>query len=92
MVPHGAIEEAISKDDTSDYRDCVMGVPNESGEETLVLLTTRSITREELRVQLQAAGLPNLWIPKEIVTVESLPILGSGKLDMVACKNLVEKK
>lgn len=92
MVPHGAIEEAIAKDDTTDHRDCVMGVPNESGEETLVLLTTRSITREDLRTRLQGAGLPNLWIPKEIVTVESLPILGSGKLDMVACKKLAEKK
>lgn len=92
MVPHGAIEEAISKDDTSDDRDCVMGVGSESGEESLVLLTTRSITREELRTKLQGAGLPNLWIPKEIITVESLPILASGKLDMVACKSLVEKK
>jgi len=89
MVPHGAIEEAISRDDASDHRDCVMGMIGECGEESLVLLTTRPITREELRTKLQAAGLPNLWIPREIVTVESLPILASGKLDMVACKALV---
>jgi acyl-[acyl-carrier-protein]-phospholipid O-acyltransferase/long-chain-fatty-acid--[acyl-carrier-protein] ligase len=92
MVPHGAIEEAISRDDTSDHRDCVMGVGSETGEESLVLLTTRPVTREELRAKLQTAGLPNLWIPKEIITVESLPILASGKLDMVACKKLVEQK
>jgi acyl-[acyl-carrier-protein]-phospholipid O-acyltransferase/long-chain-fatty-acid--[acyl-carrier-protein] ligase len=66
-----------------------MGMIGECGEESLVLLTTRPITREELRTKLQAAGLPNLWIPREIVTVESLPILASGKLDMVACKALV---
>ena len=92
MVPHGAIEEAVSRDDASDHRDCVMGVVSETGEESLVLLTTRPINREELRTKLQQAGLPNLWIPKEIITVESLPILASGKLDMVACKALVASR
>ena len=35
----------------------------------------------KLRQSLNEAGVPNLWIPKSVQRVESIPVLASGKLD-----------
>jgi acyl-[acyl-carrier-protein]-phospholipid O-acyltransferase/long-chain-fatty-acid--[acyl-carrier-protein] ligase len=32
--------------------------------------------------------VPNLWIPKTIKRVETIPLLASGKLDLVRCKEI----
>ena len=42
---------------------------------------------------LREAGLPNIWIPKadDFVKVDALPLLGSGKLDLMGLKKMVEK-
>jgi hypothetical protein len=42
----------------------------------------------KLRTQLQAAGVPNLWIPKTIGIVEQIPVLATGKLDLRKCSEL----
>jgi acyl-[acyl-carrier-protein]-phospholipid O-acyltransferase/long-chain-fatty-acid--[acyl-carrier-protein] ligase len=34
------------------------------------------------------AGLTNLWVPKIIVKVASIPMLGTGKTDLKACRAL----
>lgn len=39
---------------------------------------------EDVREKLNGAGLANLWIPKEIKRVETIPTLATGKLDL--CK------
>ena len=51
-----------------------------------VVLATLDLDPELLRTRLSAAGLPNLWIPRHIIRVEKIPILGSGKLDIRACR------
>ena len=43
---------------------------------------------DELRVKLKDKGVPNLWIPKRAVVVEKIPVLASGKLDLVKCRDL----
>ena len=47
-----------------------------------------NISQTELREKLTAAGLPNLWIPRNILRVEHIPVLASGKLDIQACARL----
>ncbi|MCX6968680.1 MAG: MFS transporter [Verrucomicrobia bacterium] len=89
MVSHGAVEEAIARafpDSTGRAHDCVLGRPSiEKGEE-LVLLTTRDLTREDLCRELD---VPNLWIPRHVLHLDHLPILITGKLDLAACRALV---
>jgi len=46
----------------------------------------------QLRSKLNEAGVPNLWIPKQVQRVESIPVLASGKLDLAKCKELVGEK
>lgn len=66
----------------------VVGVPDSSKGEALVLLTSLDINGDELRQRLYAAGLPNLWIPKIIRKVQTIPLLGSGKTDLLGCRQL----
>lgn len=92
MVPHGTIEqqiiEAFDLDQSGGYVAVVLGVPDAQKGEALVLLTTLPLTVEEVREKLTAAGLANLWIPRFVHRVEAIPVLGTGKLDLKACKQL----
>jgi len=66
-----------------------MGTQDEAKGEALVVLSAVDIDPEELRKKLHATGVPNLWIPKNVHRVESIPVLASGKLDLKKCNQLV---
>jgi acyl-[acyl-carrier-protein]-phospholipid O-acyltransferase/long-chain-fatty-acid--[acyl-carrier-protein] ligase len=96
MVPHGTVEqklvEAFSIDQAEGYALVVVGVPDPSKGEQLVLLSARDeITVDSLRAKLAEAGVPNLWVPRTVIRVEKIPVLGTGKLDLKACKELAGK-
>ena len=92
MVPHGAIEQKIAEilglDPGESQTVVVVGIPDEAKGEALVVLTTLDVSAAEIRERLSAAGFPNLWIPKTAIRVHSIPVLGSGKLDVAGCRLL----
>jgi acyl-[acyl-carrier-protein]-phospholipid O-acyltransferase/long-chain-fatty-acid--[acyl-carrier-protein] ligase len=93
MVPHEAIESKIVDLLGLSGRDerpiAIMGVQDEAKGEALVLLSAVDIDLAQLRKKLHEAGVPNLWIPKHVHRVESIPVLASGKLDLKKCRELV---
>jgi acyl-[acyl-carrier-protein]-phospholipid O-acyltransferase/long-chain-fatty-acid--[acyl-carrier-protein] ligase len=90
MVPHGVIEQelvaAFDIDQTERPAIVVLGVPDHARGEELVVLAARDLSPEMVRTHLSAAGLPNLWIPRQVIRVDKIPLLGSGKLDFRACR------
>ncbi|NMC21411.1 MAG: AMP-binding protein, partial [Thermogutta sp.] len=95
MVPHLAVEEEIGKVEQSGEEDAlsfaVTGVPDEKRGERLVVLFTRLRNSPEAIVRaLQESNLPPLWIPSadSFHRVEAIPVLGTGKLDLGALKDL----
>ena len=92
MVPHGTVENKISElfdlDQTAGYVVVVIGVPDASKGEALVLLTTLDFTSDVIREKLLASGMPGLWVPKLVRRVEKIPVLGTGKLDLKGCREL----
>ena len=66
----------------------VVGIPDKSKGELLVLLTTRDLSKDELRKRLLAASVPILWIPKAVKYVTEIPILSTGKVDLGKCRQL----
>lgn len=95
MVPHIRIEELIaqmvSPDDDGGVKIAVTAVPDpKKGERLVVLHTAIDKTPEEICRELSKAGLPNLWIPSadSFCQVDEIPVLGTGKLDLKALKNL----
>jgi acyl-[acyl-carrier-protein]-phospholipid O-acyltransferase/long-chain-fatty-acid--[acyl-carrier-protein] ligase len=93
MVPHETIESKIIELLGLAGRDerpiAVVGVQDEAKGEALVLLSSVDIDTEKLREKLHAAGVPNLWIPRNVRAVDSIPVLASGKLDLKKCHELV---
>ncbi len=94
MVPHEAIEQKITDLLDLSGRDeraiAVVGVTDEAKGEALLLLSAVDVDLAMLRKTLHEAGVPNLWIPKRIQRVESIPILASGKLDLKKCNQLAK--
>jgi acyl-[acyl-carrier-protein]-phospholipid O-acyltransferase/long-chain-fatty-acid--[acyl-carrier-protein] ligase len=95
MVPHEAIEQKIvdlldlsGKDERA---IAIMGVQDEAKGEAVVLLSAIDIDLAQLRDKLRDVGVPNLWIPKRVQRVESIPVLASGKLDLKKCNELADE-
>jgi acyl-[acyl-carrier-protein]-phospholipid O-acyltransferase/long-chain-fatty-acid--[acyl-carrier-protein] ligase len=95
MVPHEAIEQKILAALRFEGKDerviAVVGVTDESKGEALVLLSVVDVDVDHLRTQLREAGVPNLWIPKRVQRIESIPVLASGKLDLTKCNEIAEQ-
>ena len=100
MVPHVRIEETleaiIGEDENDDGgpRLAVTAVPDErKGERIVVLHRALPRSPDEMRKALSAAGLPNIYIPSadSFVQVDQLPLLGTGKLDLRALKEMALK-
>ncbi|MDR1062512.1 MAG: bifunctional acyl-ACP--phospholipid O-acyltransferase/long-chain-fatty-acid--ACP ligase [Azoarcus sp.] len=69
----------------------VSGRPDEDKGEVLVLFTTDAgLDRAALQKAAQELGMPELAVPRRIVRVEALPLLGTGKTDYVALKQMAE--
>lgn len=92
MVPHGAVEEALLRlvpaAREGEIPLAVAGRPDDAKGEQLVVLHAVDLDPDRIRECLVAAGLPNLWIPKVFVRVPAIPVLGTGKLDLRAIKQL----
>jgi acyl-[acyl-carrier-protein]-phospholipid O-acyltransferase/long-chain-fatty-acid--[acyl-carrier-protein] ligase len=70
----------------------VVNVPDPRKGEALVLVTDcQTATVDPLLAYAQAHGIAELMIPKKIVKVDSLPILGTGKMDLAAVAALAAK-
>ncbi len=94
MVPHIRIEEAMGKI-LGDAPCAVTAVPDEDrGERLMGLYTRPDMTPIELWQRLSETDLPRLWLPKRenLYQVESLPLLGTGKLDLRGLKTLAQQQ
>lgn len=96
MVPHGKVEEALQ--DAADEQMqvfAVTAVPDEKKGERLAVLHTIDPDRlPKILEKLVKQGLPNLFIPRsdQFLRVESLPLLGTGKTDLRAVKQLASDR
>jgi acyl-[acyl-carrier-protein]-phospholipid O-acyltransferase/long-chain-fatty-acid--[acyl-carrier-protein] ligase len=91
MVPHIKIEDSIAAHLSDQCASVVTAVPDESrGERLVAFYTDPGITPAALWDRLARSTLPKLWIPKreDLHQVETLPTLGSGKVDLRAVRQL----
>ena len=66
--------------------------PDPTRGETILLFTTdRSLSREKLQAAARDGGWPEIAVPRRIIAVDALPLLGTGKIDYVALKAWAEK-
>jgi acyl-[acyl-carrier-protein]-phospholipid O-acyltransferase/long-chain-fatty-acid--[acyl-carrier-protein] ligase len=61
--------------------------------EAIVLFTTASgLTRERLSAAAKSLGAPELAVPRIVLPIAEIPLLGTGKTDYVRLKALAEAK
>ena len=64
---------------------------SETRGETIVLFTTdHTLDRERLQAMAREGGWPEIAVPRKIIAVEALPLLGTGKVDYVTLKKWAE--
>jgi acyl-[acyl-carrier-protein]-phospholipid O-acyltransferase / long-chain-fatty-acid--[acyl-carrier-protein] ligase len=96
MVPHIKVEEKLHQlAGLTDQTFAVTGVPDpKKGERLVVLHTLPEDQLQPLLARLQEIDLPNLWIPRpnQFFHLESLPVLGTGKLDLRQIRQVASEK
>lgn len=72
-----------------DAEHVTVAVPDARKGERLILMTTASdLTRAALQAHFRELGATELMIPAEILPMDALPLLGSGKVDFMAARRL----
>jgi acyl-[acyl-carrier-protein]-phospholipid O-acyltransferase/long-chain-fatty-acid--[acyl-carrier-protein] ligase len=92
MISLTALEEEIEHL-WPGIRHAVLSQQDERKGEQLVLVTEKQdAAREELAAYMRERGYVEVSIPRKILSVSKLPLLGSGKTDYPAVGSLLEKE
>jgi acyl-[acyl-carrier-protein]-phospholipid O-acyltransferase/long-chain-fatty-acid--[acyl-carrier-protein] ligase len=68
-------------------------LPDPKRGESIILVTQdRNLKRDMLQAAARELGAPDLAVPRQIVHVDKVPLLGSGKKDYPAVKAIVERQ
>ncbi|MDQ2695636.1 MAG: AMP-binding protein [Pseudomonadota bacterium] len=77
----------------SDEQHVAVNLPDPAKGEQIVLLTTRrNAVRPDLVKAARELGIGEIHIPRQVLAVEGMPLLGSGKLDYAAARRLAEAR
>ena len=89
MVSLGAVE-LLAQDLWPDEQHAALAVPDKRKGEKIILLTTGAKPdKSKLAKHAKSAGAADLSIPSEIIRIDEMPLLGSGKTDYVGAQNLL---
>ena len=92
MISLAAVE-ALAAGLWPDAPSAAATLPDARKGERLILATERPDgTRAAFQAFAKARGIPELMIPAEVLVVERLPVLGSGKLDYPGVARLVRER
>ena len=91
MVSLAAVE-TLASELWPDAMSAVASVPDARKGEKLVLVTEkRGAKRADFQAFAKAKGAADLMVPGEVLVVDKVPVLGSGKLDYVGVAALVRE-
>ena len=92
MISLAAVE-ALASELWPNASSGVVAVPDLRKGERLILLTQqKGATRAEFQAFAKAKHASDLMIPSEVWVLDKLPMLGSGKVDMVGAAKLVQER
>jgi acyl-[acyl-carrier-protein]-phospholipid O-acyltransferase / long-chain-fatty-acid--[acyl-carrier-protein] ligase len=92
MISLAAVEQ-LSSELWPEVPSAVAAVPDPRKGEKLVLVTEkRGAKRADFQAFAKSKGASELMIPADILVVDKVPLLGTGKLDYVGVTNLVREQ
>lgn len=92
MISLAAVETKILDvlGNSEEIEIAAVNLPDSKKGERIMLLVTDQVDASGLKKKLIDSGMNPLMIPSDIVEVESIPILGTGKRDFAAVKKLAQ--
>jgi acyl-[acyl-carrier-protein]-phospholipid O-acyltransferase/long-chain-fatty-acid--[acyl-carrier-protein] ligase len=92
MISLAAVE-SLASELWPDAQSAVVTEPDPRRGERLVLVTeNKGATRAAFQAYAKSKGAPDLLAPAEVMVVDKLPVLGSGKADLVGVLRLVTQR
>ncbi|MEM1376542.1 MAG: AMP-binding protein [Pseudomonadota bacterium] len=92
MVSLGAVEMLV-KSFWPENDHAAVSIPDRRKGERIVLITTTPEPDKKSLVEFsKRKGMTELMVPQDLMQVDEIPVLGSGKTDYVTTKKLVEEK
>lgn len=83
------VVETLALYASPDYQHAATTQPDAQRGEAIVLYTTdKNLLRERLQYATREKGQPEIIIPRKIIYVEGLPLLGTGKVDYMTLQKM----
>jgi acyl-[acyl-carrier-protein]-phospholipid O-acyltransferase / long-chain-fatty-acid--[acyl-carrier-protein] ligase len=92
MISLAAVEMAVERLWPDRLHAVVALADSRKGEQLVLVTDEPRASREALLAEARSTGLPELFVPKILVRVDRMPLLGSGKLDYAAVTELARKE
>ena len=92
MISLTAVEQFLDKLYVGFSQGIVTVDDDKKGEKMIFVTSNENAEIKEIRQYFKNVGLSELWVPKEVVYMKKIPLLGTGKFDyLTAKKNLQDK-
>ena len=88
MISLTAVETNIAKIDSKSINAVIATPDIKKGEQLILLTTSKILTRANIISYFKDNQISELSIPKAIITVETMPLLATGKIDYLALQEL----
>jgi acyl-[acyl-carrier-protein]-phospholipid O-acyltransferase/long-chain-fatty-acid--[acyl-carrier-protein] ligase len=91
MVSLAAVEELAGRVWPGEQHAVATLPDAQKGEQLTLVTTKKDAARQDLSARAREDGMSELHVPKRILQVDKMPLLGSGKADYPAVQALVEE-
>jgi acyl-[acyl-carrier-protein]-phospholipid O-acyltransferase/long-chain-fatty-acid--[acyl-carrier-protein] ligase len=92
MVSLATVEEFLAQAFSEAQHAVVAVADRRKGEHILLVTTARGLDRSRLARAARERGVSEIHVPAEILEVDTLPLLGTGKIDYPAVQRLVAER
>jgi acyl-[acyl-carrier-protein]-phospholipid O-acyltransferase/long-chain-fatty-acid--[acyl-carrier-protein] ligase len=90
MVSLAAVEQAAATLWPEHLHACVALPDPRKGEQLVLVTEQQGASRDDLLREARRLGLPELFVPRTVLPVARVPVLGTGKTDYAATRLLAE--
>ncbi|HYD30724.1 MAG TPA: AMP-binding protein, partial [Azospirillaceae bacterium] len=88
MIPLGVVEDLAAYADPSAPHAAVAMPDTKRGERIVLVTVSAALSRDALVAAARVKGAPEIAIPRHVVRVDAIPLLGTGKTDYPAVMRL----
>lgn len=92
MVPLATIEDAVEKLWPLDTHAIISQDTYDRGEKLILVTNYKKATMKKLQKYFKERGLPAFYLPKEIIILDKIPLLGTGKVNYPSLQQLLEAR